>query len=232
MSTPIFDRSEPTDARITLEWEQGVSWIAHPDEGGQRASHAIRTPEGVWLFDPIDAPAIEDHLRSLGDVIGVAVCSRYHARDAETFARRHDVSVHVPDWMDRIESRVDAPIVRSTDLLDERFRTIPCRPLPIWKELFCYHEATKTLLIPDSLGSIAPWTVGDERLGLELFRRLQPPRALAELDVERILVGHGDPVTEEANAALASALTGARRSFPKALLKTGPQTMKAIASAM
>jgi hypothetical protein len=55
---------------------------------------------------------------------------------------------------------------------------------------------------PDSLGTVDLFRVGDERLGLELFRRLLAPSELAGLESERILVGHGEPVTVEPGAAL------------------------------
>lgn len=232
MPEPMFDRDESDSMRVTLEWKDGLSWIAHPTEPGQRSSHAVRTADGVWLFDPIDAPGIDERVRSLGEVTGVAVCSRYHTRDAETFARRYDVSIHTADWIDRVEDRVDAPVRSTTADLDNAFRTVACRPLPIWKELCCYHEPSKTLIVPDSLGTIDPWVVGDERLGLELFRRLQPPRQLAALDPNRVLVGHGDPVTEDAGQALEDALVGVRRSFPRAALANGRETVQAIRAAI
>lgn len=231
MSKPIYKRTEATEPEIVLDWEGGMSWVPHPDEMGKRCSHAIQTDDGVWLIDPMDAPTIDDQIQSLGTVSGVAVCSRYHARDADSFADRYDVSVSLPEWMDRVEPRLNTSPVRYTGSFHDEFRVFPCRPLPIWKELFCYHEPTATLVIPDSLATVYPWTRETEQLGLDLNRRLQPPTQLAELEPDRILVGHGEPVTENAAEVLQTALSGARRSFPGALVETGPPTVKKIIEA-
>lgn len=232
MSDTIYIRSESDGARITAEWDGGVSWIAHPEEGGKRGSHAIQTTDGVWLVDPIDAPNVDDHIRSLGTVTGVAVCSQYHARDAARFAHRYDVAVYAPEWMGRLERRIAAPIERYALTPDPEVRCLPCRPFPGWAEVFWYHEPTATLVVPDSLGTVDAFRIGDERLGLELFRRLQPPVQLTGLEPDRILVGHGAPVTEDAPEALRTALSGTRRSFPTALLANGPESVRSIVGAL
>ncbi|WP_436902957.1 hypothetical protein [Halovenus halobia] len=229
---PLFERGESDGAKITVEFEGGLSWMAHPEEDGQRSSHAIRTADGVWLLDPIDAPNVEERIASLGDVAGVAVLSCYHARDAEAFARRHDVPVSYPTWMSRIGDLVDAPTDQYTFSPAGEFRVLTCRPFPGWEEVFWYHGPSGTLVVPDSLGTIDSFCVGDERLGLELLRRLQPPTQLAGLDPERILVGHGPGVTDHAGSALREALDGARWTFPAALRENGVQSARSIFAAM
>lgn len=224
----MYDRGESTGARIAAEWDGGISWIAHPEEDGQRASHAISTAEGVWIVDPLDAPNVEERIESLGEVVGVAVLSCWHARDAGTFARRHDVAVHVPTWMDRIEDRVDARIERYTLAPAPSFHTIPCRPFPLWQEVFLYHDPSDTLVCPDSLGTASQLRFEGERLGLPVFRRPQPPRQLAGLEPERILVGHGNGITEDAPAALETALADARRQFPRAVIEHGPHSFRSL----
>jgi len=225
----MYDRSPAEAAHVTAEWDGGVSWIAHPDEDGKRASHALRTDEGVWLLDPLDAPGVDDVVAPLGEVAGVAVLSCWHARDAGTLARRHDVAVHAPEWMGRLGERIEAPIERyGLAPGDAGFRTLPCRPFPGWEEVFLYHEPTETLAVPDSLGTTALHLLGDERLGLASLRRLQPPRQLLGLDPDRILVGHGDSVTERAGDALTSAIDGARRTAPKALVTTAPESARSL----
>jgi len=227
----MYARGPSTGARVVAETDDFVSWIAHPAETGERASHAIRTDEGVWVFDPLDAPEVDGLIDSLGEVVGVAVLSAYHARDAGELARRHDAAVHLPAWMDRVEERVAAPVERYTLAPSPAFRVLPCRPLPGWQEVFLYHEPSGTLVSPDSLGTAGPFLVGDERLGLSTFRRLQPPTQLSGLRPETVLVGHGDPVTDGAGRALAAALDGARSTFPKALLANGVDGTRAILAA-
>jgi hypothetical protein len=227
---PVFEREESDGARITAEWDGGLSWIAPPEEDGQRSSHAINTADGVWLFDPLDAPNVDERIAPLGDVAGVAVLSCWHARDAELFARRHDVPVSVPEWMSRIDTLVDAPVERYTFSPSPEFRVLPCRPFPSWEEIFWYHEPSDTLVTPDSLGTIESFCVDDERLGLELFRRPQPPNELAGLDPQRILVGHGPGLTNHPGSALREALDSARWTFPTALVENGFESLRSIAA--
>jgi len=225
----MYERSDPSRARIAAEWDGGVSWIAHPDEGGQRASHAIQTGDDVWLFDPLHAPNVDDLISPLGEVAGIAVLLNYHARDAGAFARKYDVPVHIPEWMGRVEARVDAPVERYTLLPNDEFQILPRQPFPGWDEVFWYHEPSRTLVVGDTLGTMSTFLIDDERLGIELFHRLVPPQQLAGIEPARILVGHGDPVTEDATAALEDALDGARRSFPKALVENGAESFRAFA---
>jgi len=230
----VYDRGDSAGARVA-EFDDAITWIAHPDEEAKRASHAIRTDEGVWVIDPIDAPGIDEAIEDLGAVVGVAVLTCWHARDAGVLARRHDVAVHVPEWLDRIEERVEAPVERyalAPGTRESGFHTIPCRPFPRWQEAFLYHEPSATLVAPDSLGTSDLHLVGEERLGLAFFRRLQPPRQLAGLEPDRILVGHGEPIADDAAGALDSALTGTRRTFPTALLENGPDSLRSIVSVL
>lgn len=231
----MYDRSTSDEARIVAESDRFVSWLAHPDERGKRASHALRTDEGVWLVDPLDAPNVDDAIDGLGDVAGIAVLSAYHARDAGVLARRYDVAVHVPEWMNRVEERVDGPVERYTDAPggpDAGFRTYSCRPFPGWQEVFLYHEPSRTLFSPDSLGTCEQNCIGEERLGLVTVRRLQPPDQLRGLEPDRVLVGHGEPVTADATAALETALDGGPRTFPKAFLKHGPESVRSVLAAL
>jgi hypothetical protein len=225
----MYERGASTGAAIIGEWDDGVSWIAHPAEEGQRASHALETEAGVWLLDPLDAPGVDGIVEPLGDVVGVAVLSCWHARDASALAERHGVPVAAPEWLGRIEERVTAPVERyALAPGDVGFRTIPCRPFPGWEEVLLYHEPSGTLVVPDSLGTTDLHLVGDERLGLAWFRRFQPPRQLLGLEPERILVGHGDPVTENPAPALQHAIEGARRTIPRALVETGPGSVRSV----
>ena len=232
---PMYERGDSTGAAVTLEWADGVSWMAHPDEASERGSHAIRTEKGVWLLDPLGAPNVAELLDSLGEVAGVAVLSAYHARDAGTLARRYDVPVSIPTWMDRVAERIDAPVERYTLAPggpEAGFETLPCRPFPGWQEVFLYHEPTRTLVTPDSLGTSGVHLVDEERLGLSALRRLQPPRQLAGLTPDRILPGHGAPLTEDAGEALAAALDNPRRTFPTVLAENGAEGVCALVGAL
>lgn len=221
---PMYDRSASTGIEVIDQWDAGFGWIAHPEEDSRRASHAIRGEDGVWVFDPLDGPGVEDRLSELGTVAGVAVLSNYHARDAGVFAERHGVSVHVPEWMDRVVERVDGPIDRYAAPPGEwvglgnsgiTVRTVD--PTTAWLEAIAYRGSDGTLLVPDMFSASPAVTVGDERLGCYFFHRFAPPRAaFADVDPERVLVGHGEGVSEDATGALESALDDARRNLPRA----------------
>ncbi|MFH5840683.1 hypothetical protein [Haladaptatus sp. CMAA 1909] len=226
----MYERDDADGVRVIDRWDGGVGWLAHPEEEGKRASHAVRGPDaGVWLLDPLDAPGVDALVSDLGEVVGVAVLSNWHARDAGAFARRHDVPVTVPRWLDRIEELVDAPVERfGTKLGDSGFRLRRLDPLPGWREAIAYRERDATLYVPDVLTTLPPWTVGDERMALGLPHRLRPPKsAFADLEPERVLFGHGAGIFEDSTTALTTAFSGARRRFPRALLTSGWSQIRA-----
>ncbi|AEH36871.1 hypothetical protein [Halopiger xanaduensis] len=244
-----YDRSPSTGYRLVDEFDGGFGWFAHPDEAGLRASHAIvgtgetgtaasdatSDADGdVWLFDPLEAPGIDDEIESLGDVAGVVVCSDYHARDAGAFARRFDVPVYVPAWLERVPERVDAPLeFVDGELGTSGFALRESRPMPGWREAIAHRRADATLYVPDLLGTAPPYITGDERLAVYLLCRLRPPTAAFEgIAPERILLGHGFGVFDDAAAVLADALGTARRGFPRALVTNGPTQLRALLDAL
>lgn len=216
-----------------------LEWLAHPEEDGRRASHAVPGEDGLWLLDPLDVPGLDDHVAELcddagvDDVAGVAVLANYHARDAGEIAVRYDVPVHVPESFGRVAERLDdrADVVRFEERLgDSGFDLQVLHPLPGWREVLL--RRGNDLYGPDLFGTAPGYTVGDERLGLYALRRPFPPRdAVGHLAPERIFVGHGRAVTEDATAALEDALSGARWRFPRALVTQVPGQVRAIVEA-
>lgn len=231
---PVYDRSSAVDIKIIDQWDNGFGWLAHPEEEGKRASHAVTGEDGIWVIDPVDAPGLDGHLAELGEVTGVAVLCSYHTRDAERIATRHDVPVYIPRWMDRVANRVDAPISRyDTAFGNSEFEIYRFEPLSLWQEAIVYYEADGTLIVPDLIGSGPGYTVGNERIGFVLSNRLLPPRdRLGDLDPERILLGHGEGVLEDAGAALDTALSGARKRFPRALVTQLGTNLRLLIAAM
>ncbi|MFC7077124.1 hypothetical protein [Haloarcula halophila] len=230
---PMYARDEATEPRIVDRFPDGVGWQAHPEEGGCRTSHAIRDDDGgVWLLDPLDAPDVTDVYADLGEVVGVAVLADYHTRDAAAFARRHDVPVTVPTGLNRVVERLDVPTRRVTNSLAD-FELRRLNPLRAWRETVAYRERDGTLYVPDVLSTGESFTVGNERLAMNLFLRLSPPREpFADLDPERVLVGHGTGVFEDAGDALEDAVGNARRRFPRALVSSGPRELLAMLDAL
>lgn len=240
VAVTTYDRGDPTDCEVIDRWPGGVGWLAHPGEDGRRASHAVVGEEGgVWVIDPLDAPGVDEVLATLGEVAGVVVCSNYHVRDAAALAARHDVSVHVPRWLSRATDRLrastrEASTVRVDGVVGSSgLRVRRCAPLPGWSEAVARRESDGTLYVPDVLGTAPLFTVGDERLGTYLLCRLSPPRdVLGGLSPERVLVGHGTGVLDDAAAALDDALAGARRRLPAALRANGRGQLRALVDAL
>jgi len=230
---PMYRRDGTADYRVVDRWHRGVGWQAHPEEDGLRTSHAVQEPEGgVWLIDPLDAPGVADAYADLGEVVGVAALSGYHARDAAIFADRHDVPVTVPTGLDRAAEQVDAPVRRVTDSV-AGFDLRRVSPLGAWTETVAYRERDGTLYVPDVLSSGESFSVGDERLCLNVLARLAPPReTFADIDPDRVLLGHGEGVFDDASAALDDTMQNARRRLPRALVSTAPRELKAMVDAV
>jgi len=236
-------------------FDGGFGWQAHSGEALERTSHALHTDDGLWLLDPVDTPDLDAELaaRSPGadgtaTVAGVAVCAGWHARDAAAVAARHDVPVTVPTRMDRPLAHLDAPAdgadtggTAAVDVAVQRVddhlpgTTVALHrvsPMGAWTEAVCWRERDRTLYVPESLGTADPFLVGDERLGVIFYARPFPPRgALSGFAPDRVLVGHGTGVFDDAAGALADALDGSRTRFPRAVLENGPRAIRNLVAA-
>ncbi len=212
---PMKATGRAADYREIDRFDDGVGWIAHPEEAMQRASHALVTDDGdVWVVDPVDADGVDDLFAELGEVRGVVVLMDRHGRDAAAVAQRHDVPVYVPSFVD---PGIDARTQPVTDRLpDTDFEVVRTVDWPGWDEAALYDG--KTLVVGDTLGTAQYFTTGDERVGVHPMLRVKPPKALEQFEPERILVGHGEGVMEDATNALEFALDGARRRAPRAWL--------------
>jgi len=209
-------------------FDRGVGWIAYPGEAMERASHAIAVPneesetDDVWVFDPVDAPGVDDLLADLGTVAGVVIGLDRHKRDSAAIANRHDVPVYVADWMTGVAEELDAPVERfGSRLADSGFEAFRIRDsmLPPWQEVGFFDG--ETLIVPESLGSASYFRGDRERLGVHPMLRLMPPiEALSGLNPERVRVGHGVGVDERAALAVEDALSGSRRKAPGLYART------------
>jgi len=207
-------------------FEGGVSWIAHPDEAIERASHALVVDEDVWVVDPVDTADLDHLLGGLGQVAGVVVLLDRHTRDAGAVASRHGVAVHLPHQLHAIRDEFDTRVETfETELADTGYRSVPVVTNRFWREVALYREADRTLVVPEALGTVAAFCAPNERLGVHPALRLIPPRtALGGLAPERVLVGHGGGITNDASAAFRDALRGARSRAPRFYLDTARET--------
>ncbi|MFB6133597.1 MAG: hypothetical protein ABEJ55_01235 [Halanaeroarchaeum sp.] len=211
---PFKSRSDATEYAVVDRWEGGLGWIAHPEETMQRTSHAIRAEDRVWLVDPVDVPDLNDVVADLGTVTGVVVLLDRHQRDAGAVARRFDVPVYLPPYVDR---EVDAPVERlGVRLPDTQFRIVHSVDLPFWQEASLFDG--ETLVVADALGTVEYFTTGPERVGVHPLLRPIPPVTFRDFTPARILTGHGTGVFEDAECALARAIDGARTRWPSAWL--------------
>jgi len=210
-----------TDWMEIDQFDGNVGWIAYPDEVMQRASHALvvdssgSAASDLWLVDPVDADGLDDYLAEHGEVAGVAVLLDRHKRDAETIARRHDVSVWVPSFMDGVAGDIGAPVERfQYELDDTGFAAHKVVNNRFWQEALLYNEDEKILVIPEAVGTTEYFTAGEEPLGVHPALRLKPPTTLARLDPEHTLVGHGAGIHDDAAAILEDTVRNARARTP------------------
>lgn len=222
-----------TDCTVVHQWAGGLTWMAHPNEEMQRASHALVDGTEVWLVDPLDATGLDETLDELGTVTGIVVLTNSHGRDADRLATRYDVPIYVPQCFDRDAHPITgftAPVERFDDALaDTGYTLVWQKDGRGWKEGALYHSDHQTLVIPDTLVTTL-FTKTEGRLEVLPFFRLSPPRdALGDLAVERVLIGHGEPVVDDAQARLDTALAGARKGAIRAIIGRGVPTFARIA---
>lgn len=213
---PRKGQGPATDWREIDTFDGGFGWIAHPTEDMQRASHGLVVDGEVWLVDPVDAEGLDEYVTAYGEVAGVVILLDRHKRDAAAIARRHDVPVHVPHPLEGTAAEIDAPVARFRhDLGDTHYAAYPLVDRYVWHEAALYSDETGVLVVPEAVGTAAYFRVGDERLGVHPVLRMRPPKSLARLSPERVLVGHGAGVHEDAAGALDDAIAGSRRRMPR-----------------
>lgn len=184
--------------RFVDELEDGFGWTE--DARLHRTSHALATGGRVWLIDPIDGSGVEARIRSLGEPAGVIQLIDRHNRDGAALAGRLGIPLHV------------AP----TSLPGTPFQVLPVLRSRWWTEIALWWPERRILVCADALGTLPFFRAGDEPAGLHPFFRLRPPRTLLGLDVEHLLVGHGEGVHgPAAGPAVEHALRTGRRRFPR-----------------
>jgi hypothetical protein len=218
---PIKETGDGTDLQEIDRWEHGVGWLAYPGEQMQRASHAIEVDGEVWIVDPVDCDGVDELVGEFGTVAGVVVLLDRHKRDAATVANRHDVAVHIPEFMKGIADEFDAPVeLIHRELADTGYGVHQVKNNSFWKEAALYGEDSHTLVVPESIGTSSYFRTPSERLGVHPVVRLFPPRKLSRLSPDRVLVGHGQGVHEDAPEALQVAIDGSRSRAPAVYAKT------------
>jgi hypothetical protein len=180
----------------------GFGWIV--DEAMTRTSHALAADGKVWFVDALDWPEAVDRALELGEPAGIVQLLDRHDRDCAALAARLGVPyVVVPD-----------------ELPGTPFTFVPVMRRRRWRESALWWAARRTLVLADALATNRFYTAGKAPIGVHLFLRLTPPRALTAYEPERILVGHGEGVHgPEASTALRDAIDQSRRRLPGLLLR-------------
>jgi len=203
---------------VVDRWDGGISWTLTEElDGMHRTSHAIETEDGVWLIDPVDASGLDEELDSLGDVVGVTLLLDRHKRDAAAVAERHEVPVSLPERLAGVADELATETeVYSRALPGTEFRTITVVDNRLWHEVALHDQDRGTLIVAEAVGTASFFRTDVERLGVHPALRLFPPRkALGSLSPDRVLVGHGPGVFDDAANALRVALSRSRKSAPK-----------------
>ena len=152
------------------EYEFGFSWIAQPL---MRTCHALATPEGVWLIDPVDDPEPLARAAALGAPAGVVQLLDRHKRDCAAIAGRLGVGHHVvPDSVPGSPFEVVAVVRR-----------------PGWNESALWWPERRALVVPEALGTSEHFTLDRAPVGVHPVLRLFPPTALRGYEPEHLLVG-------------------------------------------
>lgn len=220
---PLRKDAPGADLNILKEWEHGFTWMAHPDEDLQRSSQAIEVSGDVWLVDAMDADGLDKRLADLGEVAGVVMLGNHHERHMDRIAQRHDVAVHVPEWFHDSSLDFDAPVVRfDSELGETGFELLFLRDNFFRQEGALYHSERKTLVVSDTLMS-AVFTAEPGRVELFPPARLVPTYdALRGLEVDRLLLSHGDPVFDDVEDQIDRALAQEYRSTFSAVIGSVP----------
>lgn len=163
----------------------------------RRASHALAADGRVWIVDPIEGDGVDERIRALGEPAGVIQLLDRHERDCAAFAARFGVPLHVVPG----------------SLPGSPFELRPVLRVRFWHEVALWWPERRILVCADVLGTVPFFRAGAEPVGVHPFLRLRPPRALCGLDVEHVLVGHGEGLTD--GAAVERALATARRRLPR-----------------
>ena len=185
--------------RIVDEIAGAIGWLE--DGRLQRTSHALAVDGRVWLVDVVDDERLVERVGALGEPAGVVQLLDRHDRDCAGVAGRLGVPHHVVP----------------AQLPGTPFQLLPVARGRWWREVALWWPERRILVVADALGTIPFFCAGGEPVGVHPFLRLfRVPRALAGLEVEHLLVGHGAGVHGEAAApAVDEAIRTARHRIPR-----------------
>ena len=172
------------------------------DDAMQRASHALRDGEDVWLIDPVNEGEAIERATAMGRPKAVIQLLDRHNRDCEAVARR----LGIP-W-ERVPQSLSGGPFEVTQVIGRRR----------WKEVALRWRERDALVVAEAVGTAPLFALGRGAVGVHPMLRLTPPKALEGIDPGMLLVGHGAPVRADAAASLRSALARSRSDIPRLLM--------------
>jgi hypothetical protein len=183
----------------------------HPGEWGAKvASFALDAGDVMLLIDPLVPD--EDFLDPLvHGPVAILITIPYHTRSAEPLSERYDAKIYGhPAVAKRLQKAAVEPIDGE---LPGGARAFPIGK-PRRHETPIHLPSHKALAFGDAMavtpeGELRLWHVDrvDEKRTRWYRERFVPTlQPLRELDLERILVTHGEPVLRDGSAALEAAL--------------------------
>jgi hypothetical protein len=189
----------------------------HPGEwGSQVASFALDAGDTTLLIDPlVTDDAVLERLDALaGKPVAILITIPYHTRSAESLRERYGATIHGhPAVTKRLDSTKGFEPIEPGAELPGGARAFAIGK-PRRHEMPIHLPSHRALAWGDAIvttpeGDLRLWH--DERVDDERARwyreRFNPTLApLLELDLERILVTHGEPILTGGSAALAEAL--------------------------
>lgn len=180
----------------------GLTWV--DEDPLERGSHALAFEGRVVLIDPVDHEEALAAAAGLGRIEAVVQLLDRHPRACV-----------------KIAERLGVPHLRLPEgLPGTPFELVDVVALPVWRERALWWPETRTLVVPESIGTHEVWAAGPPAAGVHPYRRLLPPRSLLGRRPEHLLVGHGMPLHgEEATAALHAAIQRSWRDTPRLALK-------------
>jgi hypothetical protein len=194
----------------------------HPGEfGSEVACFALRTGGDTILIDPLLPPDPEPVLGliedNLGDRLSILITIPYHVRSSEEIWRRFEGEADTAIWgHPACAKRLgDASAFNELDPATELPAGVTAHPIgkPRRHETPLHVPSHEALVFGDAVaevdGRLVVWATDKVDAKIERFHRerfnptLEP---LLELDFDRVLVTHGQPIAKGGQAALRQAL--------------------------
>ena len=181
------------------EWDHAEHW------GPQVGSVYAELPDALVIVDPLVPDDEEDTFWSaldrdverLGLPVWVLLTVHWHERSVAPVLDRYKATLWRPEEKGELPAGVHAEVVKGTDWVEALFYLEPHRAL-VAGDLLVGSEGGVELPVSWFPKAEQPW-VADE-LKPTLRERLD------RLDIDLVLVSHGNPVLGEGGAALARAL--------------------------